>query len=520
MGTNPAVADTDGDGIDDYAEIHTYGSSPTVSNSITKIVVDSPVLTSYNQSGTSGTWQMFDGGLIGDSFRGHIEWSFTVPSDGWWLIDLSGRLRGTVRQSEKLGLGIAVDGRALPNQIIGFTNGQPITMNCLTPWLSAGIHTLRVDVNNEIGRRVFQILGLQILAPGGFDSDANGRADWVDSLLTQGCAVAPIPSESPVSPLFIEGSSRCVGNTEVSANNTAISVTRGLGDQHWYANVPLAPNGSTSIDVTLETGIQPQLVTWSRWNAMAGKDIILRIGDSLKVGGWMDGNDQGTVQILIQGQTYSIDASAEVVKSFSQPGNYPVQVSHSNGTQTTATVSVIAADFGSAAPFYTDFVTRRNFSGVPSTLQIVGDSSLTIDEMLIATPGQSVRLRTSQGGNHVLAARIPNGPIVAFGSVLTLNVSDALKNDAGQYIGTGEDGYSVFRTPIVVTDLPVGGRVVVTIFRAGTTFMDGTTVVTLTSEDFVNGVAYLQFRFPTGMDGGYCHYIDVYDAQNNHLGRR
>jgi hypothetical protein len=72
----------------------------------------------------------------------------------------------------------------------------------------------------------------------------------------------------------------------------------------------------------------------------------------------------------------------------------------------------------------------------------------------------------------------------------------------------------------VVTDLPPGGRVVLTIFRAGVTFMDGTTVKTLTAADFVDGVAYVEFRYPSDLGGGYCHYMDVYDAQNWHLGRR
>jgi hypothetical protein len=50
--------------------------------------------------------------------------------------------------------------------------------------------------------------------------------------------------------------------------------------------------------------------------------------------------------------------------------------------------------------------------------------------------------------------------------------------------------------------------------------MDGTTVKTLTAADFVDGVAYVEFRYPSDLGGGYCHYMDVYDAQNWHLGRR
>jgi hypothetical protein len=435
-------------------------------------------------------------------------------------LDLSSRLRGTVRASEDLAVVMMVDGRAFPSQTMRFTNGQANSASCLSPWLSAGNHKLRLVINNEIGRRTLQILELKVLAPGGFDGDSNGRPDWVDALLTSGSAVVPIPAESPVSPLFIEGSARCIGTTSMTASGSAVGVMRGLGDRHWYANTPLAVGGSTALAIKLETRTESHLVTWSRWNAMAGQGIMLRVGDSLKIGGWLGANDLGTIQIQVQGQTYAIAAAGEVVKTFTQAGSYPVVVSHSGGSQTTAMVTVMSADLGVVAPFYTDYLSRPLFENVPSSLSIVADPSLLVDEKQTVAAGQSVRLRSSQGGWHTLAARLPSGPIVALGSVLTVSVSDALKNDAGQYIGTAADGYSTFRSPIMVTDLPVGGRVVITIFRSGVTFMDGTTVMTLTDTDFVNGVAYLQFRFAPGITGGYCHYMDVYDGQNHFMGRR
>jgi hypothetical protein len=306
----------------------------------------------------------------------------------------------------------------------------------------------------------------------------------------------------------------------VTSNGSLSNVVRGLGDQHWYANVPLAASGSTSLSIKFENKTSPHLVTWSRWNAMEGQGIMLRVGDSLKIGGWLEPNDLGTVQIQVQGQTHSIAAAGQVVTTFTQAGSYPVTVNHSGGSQTTAIVTVVSADFGVVLPFYTDFINQRQFDHVSSSLQVVGDPSLQVDKMFAVGAGQNVKLRTSQGGWHTLAARLPNGPIVTLGKVLTLSVSDALKNDASQYIGTGADGYSIFRSPIVVTDLPAGGRAVITIFRSGVTFMDGTTVMTLADTDFVNGVAYLQFRFAPGITGGYCHYIDVYDSQGHSFGRR
>ena len=44
--------------------------------------------------------------------------------------------------------------------------------------------------------------------------------------------------------------------------------------------------------------------------------------------------------------------------------------------------------------------------------------------------------------------------------------------------------------------------------------------MTLYASDFTNGMTYLQFLFPQGMEGGYCHHIDIYGANGEYLGRR
>lgn len=522
LGTDPTSADTDGDGVSDLDEVRTYGTSPTQNNTLTGVLADSPNLTAYNPANTTGTWQMFDGGLIGSSFRGRIEWNFTVPADGWWIIDLAGRLRGTLRTVEEFPLGVKIDGKSLAEHKMRFLNGQPTSLKMLTPYLTAGTHTLSLDIRNDIGRRNFQIQALRVFGPGGFDGDNNGRPDWLDALLAQGNVLSPVPAESPVSPLFIEGSTRYTGGAQVSASGQSVTVTRGLGDLHWFANVPLNATGETPVTVSFEDSQHPVTVTWSRWNAMSGQGLTVRVGDSVKIGGWLNPEDSGNVQITVTGQTQSLAASEAFVKTFTQTGNFPVTVLHSNGAQTTATISVVGADFGSPQSFYADVVTWRSFSAVPSALKIAAEPSLAVDVTQAEGAGQKALLRALRAGSHTVAARIGGsaGPIVSLGTVNTVGISDALKSDAAVYVGSLPDGYQVLRTPVVVTDLPPGGRVVLTVFRAGVTFLDGTTVKTLTAEDFVEGVAYVDFRYPSGMSGGYCHYIDVYDAQNRHLGRR
>ncbi len=520
LGTHPANPESDGDGVSDFDEVHHFHTSPTVANSIIGQAVPSPALTAYNPQNTTGTWQMFDGGLLGSSFRGKIEWSFTVPEDGWWVVELGGRLRGTLRDTEIVDVGITINGKAMAPQQMRFLHGQPAGLKTITPFLTAGTHTFEVDIRNEVGRRTLQILSLSVSGAGGFDGDGNGRPDWLDATLVGSNSLAPMPAHSVVSPLFIEGSSRYLGGVGVLASSQPVTVNRGLGDTYWFTNVPLSESTTTAVLVSLEDRPESRSVEWVRWNALGGMPLTIRVGDSVKVGAWTSLGDVAVTSITLDGQTETLAASESFVKSFATAGVYPITVVREGLTLAAAIITVVDADFGSPMAFYSDAPTWRTFSGIPAGLLISGEASIAVDARQPEGSGQKALLRPFRSGKHTLAARLPNGPIVSLGTVTTLGVSDALRNDAAVYIGSTPDGYRIMRTPIVVTDLPPGGRVVLTIFRAGVTFLDGTTVMEFTSDNFINGVAYVDFRYPAEMIGGYCHYTDIYDAENRHLGRR
>lgn len=124
-------------------------------------------------------------------------------------------------------------------------------------------------------------------------------------------------------------------------------------------------------------------------------------------------------------------------------------------------------------------------------------------------------------GVHKVAARIgAAGPILATGSLRTVGLSDAMKNDADAVV-SAEGGYWTVRSPLVITDLPPGGYARVLIFRAGVMFEDGTTERIITADDLDwQGLIYLNYLFPAGMSGGYCHYIEIYDSEGNLLRHR
>ena len=115
----------------------------------------------------------------------------------------------------------------------------------------------------------------------------------------------------------------------------------------------------------------------------------------------------------------------------------------------------------------------------------------------------------------------PEGLSWTVAEITSVTVTDALQNGLSTVLNAQDyDNYYVVSTPMVVLDLPEGGTVVVTVYRAGVTFLDGTKQRTFTSSDFVNGIVTLQFLMPAGQLGGYCHNVDIYDANGAFIGRR
>jgi hypothetical protein len=51
-------------------------------------------------------------------------------------------------------------------------------------------------------------------------------------------------------------------------------------------------------------------------------------------------------------------------------------------------------------------------------------------------------------------------------------------------------------------------------------FPNGTTLKSIHPADITNGSVILQFLFPLGQSGGYCHNLLVYDRNGLYLGTR
>ena len=210
--------------------------------------------------------------------------------------------------------------------------------------------------------------------------------------------------------------------------------------------------------------------------------------------------------------------SAHHLYDFTEAGTKTVTATHPNGQSGTLTVHVKQADFSDTPQ---DVVS--NFQGKVWLPSYSVDADLYFDggeSLKTARYDRLLHVSSDQRGPGRVAARLhEDGPIVNLKHLNFVGFSDAVQNDmTTSFMSRDFVGYKVISTPIVLTEMPPGGRVDITIFRAGVSFLDGTKKRTLRQEDFVNGIHTLEFLFPQGMAGGYCHRIRIYDRLGRFIG--
>ena len=668
LGTDPSNADSDADGLSDLDEIRNYGTNPNLSDAPSERLVETVDLASYTSDDID--WNLTSQGLIPSLFRGSATWDFTVPTDGYWSINIATKLLGNLYLQEIVDFEITIDGQALEKRELVYGQGTEATLRVLTPYLTAGQHRITLNIDNLLARRTVSILSIQVLEPQGADLDGDGLPDWINAKLLAANTLLPYEPASRTSPAFVEGyASR---PAEVTLNNT--NVLRGVDDHHWYADVPLHETAATSFNVSFEANFADNgSIQWQETNVLDSETLIVRKGDSLKlvakpdtgvtgqevavslppvylteldgitatqtstrIGGEasraIDGNISGAwgdesyiytankvnswwqldlaedreissvviwnvhgarierlndyrvsvldeagavvatedlyysehpalsatwelsapvigrkvkvelvgtnsnddyrltfaeVQVFGERRNETLTTDSEhLVYEFREAGTQTIDVTHANGSSGTLTVEVKQADFSEEPQ---DLLSQsignvqlaRAF--VDSDLYFEGGEAAPLTGLNEETEfNTSLQVAPEGKGSYNMLARLyEDGPVlnaqplslIAFADVLQTNQTVTLTNPA-------YEGYLQVISPITLTGIPEGGSIKVTIHRGGVTFLDGTTTLRLTAEDFTNGVYNINFLYPLDGEGGYCHYIDIYDRNGEIIARR
>jgi len=465
-------------------------------------------LTNYTNS-TVG-WTQTGSGLIPNNFRGGATWSFTVPSDGFWLLRINSALLGTTFDNEQVPVILQVDGQLIMNQAVSFGSDKTGIFQALTPWITAGTHQVTLFVDNMTARRTLSLLSIQVFAPVS-----------PTAMLAQSDKLITTIGTSLTSPAFVEGYARNISS--VTVNGSAVAV--GTGDGHWYANVPLSNVGDPqACAVQFEPGFSTSgNFVWQATNVMSGGQLTIRQGDSLRIGAWGSNLALTSVVTSSAGGTWNLTGNQTAAVTFNSVGNFVVSGTLQNGTAATMSVNVIGVPSfpGGLVDVAGNIPRTITCSAAP---QVAFDTQFDLCHLIVSNSGSSavsIDMLPNASKAYGVAARLgAGGPILGVQQINVIGVADALQNDLTTQSASNVPGYKIYNAPLAITNLPTGARVDVSIFRAGVMFLNGSTLMSVYPTDLTNGWINLQFLFPIGMPGGYCHTVLIYDRNGVYLGTR
>lgn len=511
-------------------------------------------------------------GVITSSFRGGITWNFTVPSAGYWMLRTTASLKGLTASSETVSLRASIDGQEVERAEVLFLKDQTSVHRLLTPRLTAGMHTFTLFADNHIARHQVELRSIEVVTLAGSDSTGAGIPDWAQQRLGNANSVSEHATYSCVSPFFVEGVARepqAVDLTVIQRSGEvnrlyrynpaqweqmlsgfeqrlagyensliqqlraggnrmegiAVGHQRAPGRDGWFTKLVLSRNEAVGyVSLFEHLGVAEHgIVVWTPRNVLSGGELTVAAGSQVLLGAWDGDWDWQTVTLQVAGQTFSFPAAQSHVQTFADAGEYDVVATHPTGLTGTLRVKVLAADFGGDVQAAQQDVKLWNLPDVPAALTVDAGREVIVSHIGAPQPptGQAVLLQPHEPGTHVVAARLPDTrEIVATAQVKVVGVSDAMHTGGG--VATGMvDGMWLVRTPMILTDLPPGGYARIVIFRAGVMFEDGSTERIIRQADLdAAGVFYVNFLFPTNIGGGYCHYIEIYDAAGNLLRKR
>jgi hypothetical protein len=524
-GTRADRADTDGDGLNDGDELRVYHTDPLVNDTPPPVELATLPLAGHHAS--PGAWMFTAGGTLRSIARhGEVSFEFEIEAPGIHAVRLDATAVSPAGQSWRVPVIARMNGIELGRAEVA-PEGSRLTW--LTPWLPAGRHVVTIANRNARINVGLEIHAVVLLRHEGLDTDGNSVPDWMEKLLrdtNRVAAEAGVPLDSAVSPVCLEGTTRIPGDVAVRAQGTAAPVGAGLNGA-WYADVPLAAEGETTVEARFEKGAitQELRVRWTAVNVLSAPETMrVRVGDSLKLRAFpadpADG-EGATCKIGVDGKTVlQGDLSGEAVVRFTEPGEHVVEaeVAGTRGASSARmVVGVFAAGFGETLNLAAGDPRVWSLPGVPRELAVVADEGLRLDELPeTAPPGRAFTAlwpALEPAAPRVLARLGPDGPVVAATTVNVFRLIDAAVSGDAQVVRVLADGTRVVEIGYVIHGrVPADFSLWIELIVTDAVFANGETRWHLTAADFdENGEARLLVYKAPGDGVAYvCHWNKTY----------
>jgi hypothetical protein len=483
-----------------------------------------------------GRWTNENSGLYALDERGSVDYVVQAPADDAYRIEVEGRGRSDKNSPFESHLVVSIDGEYLGRLSLPYdpqTNGF---VHCFTPFLNAGPHTIRVywDGARNYASLYLEAVRLQTLA--GKDANHNGIKDWVENRLLAQSGVEVVPETSFVSPVCVEGRGQYLSLMRCEAGGSPdqmqlIPIHPGAG-QRWYANVPLFPNGPTSVHIIYQNGSleESHEIKWRVTNLLEANDLTVRSGDALLLTAVPPTGTEGEVKIAVIGVTnYVTDTATPIPHRFDKPGTFIVTGTFDGSTKVarTVTVKVVAATFDGPVAAWVAHRRYWDCTNLPPEVVLDADPRLQIVEVPesvrqtlnpapppLGNNGRGYRLAIDAAEPRIVLARLgTNGPVLAstviegfrlFSTYDTYLRYVHFYRDRSQLI---EGAFILSPREIVSTGITVD----LSIFVSGSTFEDGTLTKTLVPSNFDElGICRVKFVRAAKVKTTVCHTTRAY----------
>ena len=530
-GTNPYNADTDGDGISDYDEIHIYGTNATLADTDGDGIDDyTEIFSSFTDpnaddfgefttvlqvngsafSASSGDWERNGNYAFSTARNGWLEYALSIPADASYILEVEGVQANQLSSTGEFVLDLYVGGEYSGTRTLRAPYGNVATVIFFLPELSQGSHTARIIWRNLNESSSLSVRYLRLKSCTG---------DWGDNRNDKMSGVT-VPATTTVSPVCIEGDNAAfIDSIAISGYYTRQGhqpvppVAKHSPENRWYADVALDPAAASNLAISFQNGLTTvqKTCTWLPTDMLAHQNQTIRKNDSLKLvvsGG--DANED--VTFTIEGQNYVTDIGAPITYKFENAGTIAVTATYTpqggTQTQTQINVKVVAASF---APNPICVVGRGRTwtnTAIPDDASIQHDRNLQLRAHALNSTGYNYELLMNTVGKAYVVARLgENGPVMDSATATGLTWSS--NRSSLTTIETYPDGSKVVEGFIALSEVPEDLLIYLTIRGAGLMFDDGTSVKIITAADFdENGVYRYRFLLPASITHT-CHTLDL-----------
>lgn len=500
----------------------TGGTKPPIA--VMGTLMDIAVLAG-SQAAFSSNWLISGNSIIARGLRGAVDYQFRVPAPDIYRIEVVGRQASKANVGDDFDLIMSVDGIDLGHHSFSANNDTNSVVGCWTPYLLPGLHNLRIFWDGVGEYNCLQIEAVHVEMAAGEDSNINGIKDWVEGWIDSqsGLDETNYNLTSYVTPYCIEGRDpypSLMKITVAGADDSGGPSVRPhvAPNGRWYADIPLAKSGDTSIQIAYQNGAKSETRLLHRQviNVLDGGTFTIRKGDSLALTarpavGWTNSG-----QMAFTVSTNQWLAKVQASYQFNDAGKYrlsgrytsPIGVSDTGSI----TVNVIEHSFSNNPACW---VGKERIYDVPSVLSnVVLESDLTLICVQTATlPDDGIRLSLLAGEpkQQFITSRLDeHGPILDS----THAESFQLYSSGQVYMKITEtysDGTQAIDMGLVMSPVVPAAKIQLRILRGGVVFEDGTIFKEINATD-LDGMGFTNVRFLRSQDmqGSVCHELKVF----------